>query len=77
MKQKKPGKKLNLNKKTIAGLENRQISAVYGGDPVPLETLVFQRTCCTCGEYCIHCVTGGLHSCSDVTYPCPTGILAC
>jgi hypothetical protein len=31
MKQKKHGKKLNLNKKTIAVLDNRQINAAYGG----------------------------------------------
>ena len=31
MKQKKPGKKLILNKKTIAALDSRQIKSAYGG----------------------------------------------
>ena len=31
MKQKKPGKKLILNKKTIAALDSRQLKAAFGG----------------------------------------------
>jgi hypothetical protein len=31
MKQKKPGRKLNLNKKTIAALDFHQVKAAYGG----------------------------------------------
>lgn len=58
MKQKKPGKKLNLNKKTIAVLENRQINAVYGG----IEQLT--ETC-----HCHPCGTGPVLSCVTAGFP--------
>jgi natural product precursor len=44
MKQKKSGKKLNLNKKTIAALDSRQLKAAYGGETG--ESVCFCRTHC-------------------------------
>jgi hypothetical protein len=58
MKQKRLRKKLTLNKKTIAGLDHLQISAVYGGCdsenscPIPQTkdptATVFPRHCPCC-----------------------------
>jgi natural product precursor len=57
MKQKKIGKKLNLNKNTIAALDNRQIKAARGGGP----------TCASCAQTCTcyGCtyISGALTSC--------------
>lgn len=45
MKQKRLGKKLTLNKKTIAILDHRQINAVYGGiDPTNVSNCVCNNT---------------------------------
>jgi natural product precursor len=60
MKQKRPGKKLNLNKKTIAVLENRQINAVYGGIEQLTETCQCHHPCGT-GPV-LSCVTAGILS---------------
>lgn len=77
MKQKKFGKKLNLNKKTIAVLNNAQINAARGGGTVLFQTLPGRNTCCTCGVECPNCDTGGDNSCSDYTNFCPTGLYVC
>jgi hypothetical protein len=65
MKQKKPGKKLFLNKKTIAALDNRQIKAAHGG---------IGPTCgscaqtCTCNEKCFYCDTAVPTSCPSYMF---------
>jgi natural product precursor len=66
MKQKKPGKKLNLNKKTIAALDSRQIKAVYGGDPGESD--------CPCR---IHCGTEYPSSCLPTDTQDPTIYIVC
>jgi hypothetical protein len=60
MKQKKSGKKLNLNKKTIAALDNRQINAAHGGVGVTCGSCA---QTCTCVVGCHECPTGILTSC--------------
>jgi hypothetical protein len=65
MKQKKSGKKLNLNKKTIAALDNRQINAAHGGT---------EPTCgscaqtCTCNKECFECDTAVPTSCPSYMF---------
>lgn len=66
MKQKKSGKKLNLNKKTIAALDNRQINAARGGIGVTCGTCA---QTCTCRQHCAYCVTGVLTSCPSDMMP--------
>jgi hypothetical protein len=53
MKIKKPGKKLALNKKTIATLEYGQIKAVHGGNDSITCTVNF-----TCEFTCLPCPSG-------------------
>ena len=73
MKQKKIGKKLNLNKKTIAALDNRQINAAHGGTgPVIIVGGMTCGTCaqtCTCRQPCPICATGLLTSCPSDMMP--------
>jgi natural product precursor len=46
MKQKRPGKKLNLNKKTIAALDSHQLNAAYGG----IDTTFSGESDCVCRQ---------------------------
>ena len=50
MKTKKLGKKLVLNKKTIAHLGSGMLSAARGGFHPPYNTIFETCSCVTCGE---------------------------
>jgi hypothetical protein len=58
MKIKKFSKKLSLNKKTIANLENRELKNVNGGgDDQKTKSIIYEATACPslCHTFCPPC----------------------